>query len=58
MNYKQIIESHKDFPIEGIEYLDLNPIYKNHKYRDELVHDCLFHSYLQILNHYKNKINI
>ena len=41
MNYKSIIESHKDFPIEGVEYLDLNPIYKNYKYRDELVHDCL-----------------
>ena len=41
MNYKQIIESHKDFPIEGIEYLDLNPIYKDPKVRDELVHDCL-----------------
>ena len=41
MNYKTIIEKHKDFPIEGIEYLDLNPIYKNYKYRDELVHDCL-----------------
>ena len=41
MKYKDIIETHKDFPIEGVEYLDLNPIYKNHKYRDELVHDCL-----------------
>ena len=41
MNYKQIIESHKDFPIEGIEYLDLNPIYKDPKYRDMLVSDCM-----------------
>ena len=41
MNYKKIIESYKDFPIEGIEYLDLNPIYKDPKVRDELVHDCL-----------------
>ena len=41
MNYKNIIETYKDFPIEGVEYLDLNPIYKNYKYRDELVHDCL-----------------
>ncbi len=39
--YKDIIETHKDFPIEGIEYLDLNPIYKDPKVRDELVHDCL-----------------
>ena len=41
MNYKNIIETYKDFPIEGVEYLDLNPIYKNQKVRDELVHDCL-----------------
>ena len=27
--YKQYIEEHKDFPIDGINYLDLNPIYKN-----------------------------
>ena len=41
MNYKNIIETYKDFPIEGVEYLDLNPIYKDQKVRDELVHDCL-----------------
>ena len=41
MQYKEIIESHKDFPIEGIEYLDLNPIYKNPIYRDRLVSDCM-----------------
>ena len=41
MNYKNIIQSHKDFPIKGIEYLDLNPIYKNPAYRDRLVSDCM-----------------
>ena len=41
MKYKNIIESHKDFPIEGIEYLDLNPIYKDPTHRDRLVHDCM-----------------
>ena len=41
MNYKDIIQSHKDFPIEGIEYLDLNPIYKDSIYRDILVSDCM-----------------
>ena len=41
MQYKKIIKSYQDFPIEGVNYLDLNPIYKNYKYRDELVHDCL-----------------
>ena len=41
MQYKDIIQSYKDFPIEGIEYLDLNPIYKNPTYRDKLVSDCM-----------------
>ena len=41
LNYKNIIQSYKDFPIEGVEYLDLNPIYKNPVYRDKLVHDCM-----------------
>ena len=41
MQYKKIIKSYKDFPIEGIEYLDLNPIYKNPKYRDAIVSDCM-----------------
>ena len=41
MQYKEIIKSYKDFPIEGIEYLDLNPIYKNPTYRDRLVSDCM-----------------
>ena len=38
--YKQYIEEYKDFPIEGINYLDLNPIYSNPGLRDELVKDC------------------
>ncbi len=41
MNYKKVIQSYKDFPIEGVEYLDLNPIYKNPTYRDKLVSDCM-----------------
>ena len=41
MNYKTIIQKHKDFPIEGIEYLDLNPIYKDPTYRDRLLTDCM-----------------
>ena len=44
-DYKDIIETHKDFPIDGIEYLDLNPIYKNPTYRDMLVSDCLVKIY-------------
>ena len=41
MQYKKIIKSYQDFPIEGIEYLDLNPIYKDPKHRDMLVSDCM-----------------
>jgi adenine phosphoribosyltransferase len=41
VDYKKYIEEHKDFPIEGINYLDLNPIYKNEKLRTELVDDCI-----------------
>ena len=41
MQYKDIIQSYKDFPIEGIEYLDLNPIYKDPTYRNRLVRDCM-----------------
>ena len=41
MQYKKIIKSYKDFPIEGIEYLDLNPLYKDPTHRDMLVSDCM-----------------
>ena len=41
MQYKKIIKSYQDFPIEGVNYLDLNPIYKDPKYRDMLVSDCM-----------------
>ena len=41
MKYKEIIKSYKDFQIDGVEYLDLNPIYKDSKYRDMLVSDCM-----------------
>ena len=39
--YKQYIEEHKDFPIEGINYLDLNPIYKNGDLLRTLAEDCV-----------------
>ena len=41
MTYKKHIKEYKDFPIKGINYLDLNPIYQNHNYRDKLVTDCM-----------------
>tara|TARA_Y100001963_G_scaffold132082_1_gene190240 strand:+ start:1091 stop:1594 length:504 start_codon:yes stop_codon:yes gene_type:complete len=39
--YKQHIEEHKDFPIEGINYLDLNPIYKNGDLLRTIAEDCI-----------------
>tara|TARA_R100000008_G_C3571543_1_gene162472 strand:- start:168 stop:668 length:501 start_codon:yes stop_codon:yes gene_type:complete len=41
MNYfKKHIEEHKDFPIDGINYLDLNPLYKDYRLRYSLVNEC------------------
>ena len=41
IEYKEVIKEYKDFPIEGINYIDLNPIYKDSKVRDKLVTDCM-----------------
>ena len=38
---KNKIEFYQDFPIEGIEYIDLNPIYKDPKARSFLVDKCI-----------------
>ena len=39
--YKKYIKEYKDFPIDGINYLDINPIYKDSKIRDNLISDCM-----------------
>ena len=39
--YKQYIEEHKDFPIDGINYLDLNPIYKDGELLRNITEDCI-----------------
>ena len=39
--YKQYIEEYKDFPIKGINYLDLNPLYLQSQLRNKLVEDCI-----------------
>jgi adenine phosphoribosyltransferase len=39
--YKEYIKEYKDFPIDGINYLDMNPIYKDSKLRTKLVNDCI-----------------
>ena len=41
VDYKKHINEHKDFPIEGINYLDMNPIYKDGQLRGKLVEDCV-----------------
>ena len=38
---KNKIEFFQDFPIKGVEYIDLNPIYKDPKARDILVDECI-----------------
>jgi adenine phosphoribosyltransferase len=38
---KNKIEFYQDFPIKGVEYIDLNPIYKDPKARDILVDKCI-----------------
>jgi len=40
-NYKKKIKVYKDFPIKGVEYLDINPIYRDSKLRSKLVKDCI-----------------
>ena len=41
IDYKKHIDEYKDFPIDGINYLDLNPLYKNTSHRYQLVNDCI-----------------
>ena len=39
--YKQYIKEYNDFPIEGVKYLDLNPLYLQSQLRNKLVQDCI-----------------
>ena len=39
--YKKYIKEYPDFPIDGINFLDLNPIYKEPLLRGKLVKDCI-----------------
>ena len=38
---KSKIELYQNFPIEGVEYIDLNPVYKDPKARDIIVSKCV-----------------
>ena len=38
---KNKIEFYQNFPIDGVEYIDLNPVYKDPKARDAIVKECL-----------------
>ncbi len=41
VDYKKYIKEYLDFPIEGINYLDMNPIYKDSQLRARLLEDCV-----------------
>ena len=42
MDYvKEKIDFYKDFPITGVEYIDLNPVYKDPKARRIIVEKCI-----------------
>ena len=38
---KSKVEFYQNFPIEGVEYIDLNPVYKDPKARDIIVDKCI-----------------
>ena len=38
---KSKIDFYQNFPIEGVEYIDLNPVYKDPKARDFIVDKCI-----------------
>ena len=38
---KSKIEFYQNFPIEGVEYIDLNPVYRDPKARDIIVDKCI-----------------
>ena len=50
VDYKKYINEHKDFPIEGINYLDMNPLYKNGQLRRKLVEDCISQTWKLLRN--------
>ena len=39
--YKKYINEHQDFPIVGVNYLDLNPLYKDGQLLKKLSEDCV-----------------
>ena len=39
--YKKYITEYNDFPIDGVNYLDLNPLYLQSQLRTRLVQDCI-----------------
>ena len=42
MDYvKEKIDFYKDFPITGVEYIDLNPVYKDPKARKIIIEKCI-----------------
>ena len=56
---KNKIEFYQDFPIEGVEYIDLNPIYKDPKARNFLIeaikNEKKFSYYIKVADFYYKK---
>ena len=52
--YIKKIRTYKNFPIKGINYLDLNGIYLDNSSRDHLVEDCIktIHPYLESFDYF------
>ena len=50
INYKKYIEGYLNFPLEGVNYLDMNPLYKEGQLRRKLVEDCISQTWKLLRN--------
>ena len=57
MDYKKHIKEYKDFPIDGINYLDLNPIYKKDRPQEVFLANCSAQKARKLFN-YKTKYTL